>query len=68
MRFMPEAVFRTTSRNRPKKTFLKAEDFRLSPESKCIDSGYNLKNIIKNNTDMDGDLRPNTFFKQYPRF
>ena len=41
----------------PDKTFIAG--FKLSPESRCIDSGYDVKNILSRNSDMEGDLRPN---------
>ncbi len=33
--------------------------YRLNPESPCIDSGYNLENLLNNKTDIDGESRPN---------
>ena len=44
----------------PEITFSDKENFKISPESKCIDSGFNLKNIIRQNTDIDGEPRPNS--------
>ena len=43
----------------PEITFTSKDDTDLSEESKCIDSGYDLKNILNNNHDIDGDIRPN---------
>ncbi|MDC7227183.1 MAG: chitobiase/beta-hexosaminidase C-terminal domain-containing protein [Spirochaetales bacterium] len=44
----------------PDMTFDEGSGMRLSEDSKCIDSGYDVENILENNLDFDGDYRPAT--------
>ena len=50
----------------PERTFTDDEFLQLSPESACIDSGYNLKNIISESKDIDGEFRPNSMMNSTP--
>ncbi len=52
----------------PDKVFAGTDAYSLSSESECIDAGYDLKNIIKNNTDIDGDIRPNRGLNSNPAY
>lgn len=48
--------------------FIKEGDKHLSPNSKCIDSGYNLSGILSNNLDFDGEKRPNPLLNREPAY
>ncbi len=51
--------FSANIEEQPAVTFQKDSLYRLSADSKCINSGYDVTNIIKDNTDIDGEQRPN---------
>ena len=52
----------------PEKTFSEGSDYLLSSESRCIDSGYDLTNIIVNSLDIDGESRPNRMLNRNSEF
>ena len=43
-------------------------DYHLEPKSECIDSGYDLSEILKTGTDFDGEKRPNPLLGRDPAF
>ena len=52
----------------PEETFSEPQSYQLSKESKCIDAGYDLKNILKKAVDFDGDARPNAVINRTSSF
>ncbi len=58
-----EGDFSNNLNENPDITFKKGSDYELSSESKCIDSGFDLKDISDTNKDFDGEIRPNKDLK-----
>ena len=52
----------------PAETFSDDNDYRLSSKSGCIDTGYDLTNIITNSRDFEGNRRPNQELNRTPSF
>ena len=48
----------------PDKTFTGENTYQLSEESRCIDAGYDLGNILESPLDMDGEMRPNSMIQR----
>jgi hypothetical protein len=49
-------------------SFMDIEGSHLSSESECIDTGYDLSEILKGNNDFDGERRPNPLLNRDPAF
>ena len=52
----------------PAETFSVPDSVQLSPDSRCIDSGYDVENILKMSLDIDGHIRPNSSIRRNSAF